>query len=113
MTLVRFEPDDLRAFLRCVDRHLTANARIEIIGGSAAALAHGAQSTTSDIDTFHQISDALAHAVSLARAETGLDVPLVHAAIADVPYNYQDRLSASYRTSNVSKCGRSRGTICC
>lgn len=82
----------LRSFLRSVDRHLAARARIVLIGGSAAALAHGATTTTTDVDTFNDTTTELVDAVERANAETGLDVPISRASVADVPYNYEDRL---------------------
>lgn len=87
-----FGAHEIRAFLQAVDRHLTTRARMEIIGGSAAALAHGASSTTCDVDTFNAISRALLRAVARANEETGLQIPVSQATVADVPYNYEDRL---------------------
>jgi hypothetical protein len=84
--------DDIRTFLRSVDRHLSRPTRIEIIGGCAAALAHGATSTTIDVDTFTATTAELDEAVTRARDETGLDMPLSHAGVAEVPMNYKDRL---------------------
>ena len=79
-------------FLRAVDRHLTRRVRVEVIGGSAAALAHGATSTTTDLDTFNTVSEELLDAVARATEETGLDIPVSQSTVADVPYNYEDRL---------------------
>lgn len=75
-----------------MDRHLISSVRIEIIGGSAAALAHGATSTTTDLDTYTATSNELLDAVARANAETGFDIPVSHATIADVPYHYHERL---------------------
>jgi hypothetical protein len=87
-----FLADDLRTFLQAVDRHLPRSVRIEIIGGSAAALAHGATSTTVDVDTFTPTTVDLDTAVERAVAETGLEITLVHATVAEVPINYDERL---------------------
>lgn len=84
--------DEIRVFLQAVDRHLTRRVRIEIIGGSAAALAHGAKSTTTDVDTFNALNKELLEAVARAREETGFDIPVSQSTVADVPYNYEDRL---------------------
>src|SRR5665647_3450251 len=84
--------DEIRAFLQAVDRHLTLRVRVEIIGGSAAALAHGASSTTCDLDTLNAINKALLEAVARANEETGFQIPVSQATVADVPYNYEDRL---------------------
>lgn len=84
--------DEIRVFLQAVDRYLTRRVRIEIIGGSAAALAHGAKSTTTDVDTFNALNKELLEAVARAREETGFDIPVSQSTVADVPYNYEDRL---------------------
>ena len=87
-----FGAQEIRTFLRAVDRYLTKPTRIEIIGGSAAALAHGATSTTADVDTFTPTSAELDVAVARATQDTGLKMPLLQAGVADVPINYEDRL---------------------
>jgi len=87
-----FGADEIRKFLHAVDRHLTQRVRVEIIGGGAAALAHGASSTTTDLDTFNAINSELLEAVARANEETGLQIPVSQATVADVPYNYEDRL---------------------
>jgi hypothetical protein len=87
-----FGADELRLFLQAVDRHLTRRVRVEIIGGGAAAIAHGATSTTADLDTFTSTGPELHAAVARAVAETGLRIPVSHAAVADVPIRYDDRL---------------------
>lgn len=79
-------------FLQAIDRHLTRRVRVEIIGGSAAALAHGAKSTTTDLDTFNALNKELLDAVARAIEETGFDIPVSQSTVADVPYNYEDRL---------------------
>jgi len=71
-----FGADEIRAFLQAVDRHLTSRVRVEIIGGSAAALAYGASSTTSDLDTFNAINKELLEAVARASEETGFQSPI-------------------------------------
>ncbi|HWU89624.1 MAG TPA: DUF6036 family nucleotidyltransferase [Kofleriaceae bacterium] len=87
-----FAADEIRAFLRAVDRHLTRRARVEIIGGSAAALAHGATSTTTDVDTLTVMNAELEAAVARAVIETRLNISVSHAAVADVPLDYVERL---------------------
>lgn len=87
-----FGAAQIRTFLEAVDRHLVRGVRIEVIGGSAAALAHGATSTTTDLDTFTYTSADLDRAVAQAAVATGLEIPVTHAAVADVPINYADRL---------------------
>lgn len=87
-----FGADEIRAFLHAVDRHLTRRTRVEIIGGGAAALAHGARSTTSDLDTFSAVHEELQAAAARAAEETGLPIPVSQATVADVPYDYEDRI---------------------
>jgi hypothetical protein len=87
-----FGANEIRAFLEAVDRHLMVTVRIELLGGSAAALAHGATSTTVDMDTFNEVDAALVDAVARAKEESGFEIPVSQAAVADVPYHYLERL---------------------
>jgi hypothetical protein len=84
-------PDDLRRFLEAMDAALTECVPILIIGGSAAALGYDVDTTTRDIDTLG-LDERLQSAAGAARAVTGLDIPIQNAAIADLPWNYEDRL---------------------
>lgn len=84
--------EEIRTFLRAVDRYLDTRIRMEIIGGGAAALAHRVASTTEDIDTFTHAHAELTAAVARATRATGLPIPVKPAGVADVPQNYQDRL---------------------
>jgi hypothetical protein len=77
--------------LAAADRHLARPQTITIIGGSAAALS-GADSTTTDIDTFEPMTEELEQALALARAETGLEIPCAQSTVADIPYNAEDRV---------------------
>ena len=83
--------DEICVFLRAIDRHLTSHASIVLIGGAAAAF-HQASSTTNDVDTSHALTAELRTAIERASAETGLAIPISYAAVADVPYNSDDRL---------------------
>src|SRR4051812_49029398 len=83
---------ELVRFLKAVDSRLTAPTRLLVIGGAAAALHYGATRGTSDIDTFASIPDEILEPARLAREETGLDIPVAFATVADAPYDYQDRL---------------------
>jgi hypothetical protein len=87
-----YDADEIRTFLRAVDRNLSATVRVVIIGGGAAALAYGLLSTTEDIDTYQSMSVDLAHASERAVEETGLAIPMADSAVADVPYHSEDRL---------------------
>jgi hypothetical protein len=79
--------DDILRFLAEIDEQLFAPAAIEIIGGAAALLAYGATSPTKNIDSFLNID----HQIQQAASRTTQKIPLDRAAIADPPYNYEDR----------------------
>lgn len=83
--------DEICVLLHAVDRHLTSPASVVIIGGAAAAF-HGAESSTSDVDTHNALEAELQGAIRRALAETGLSITINRSAVADVPWNYEDRL---------------------
>lgn len=87
----RFARDELVAFLKQVDAELDEPATLEVIGGAAAVLGYGATRATRDIDTFSTVPPGVQRAARRARAATGLDIPIEKAAVADPPYNYEDR----------------------
>jgi hypothetical protein len=91
MSFETFGRDALVRFLRAADAHASKTARVVIIGGAAAALGHGVESATKDIDTWNDI-DPLADAFAAARHETGLDVPIGPTGVADAPYEFETRL---------------------
>lgn len=86
-----FDAADLRRFLTVVDANLPCPATMTIIGGSAIAL-YGVSSGTTDIDTYETAVAPLEATLAHAREVTGLNIPVVPAYVADVPYHYQDRL---------------------
>ncbi len=67
-------------------------ASILVIGGVAAALAYGATRPTDDIDAFHPPTPVVQKAVEAAQRSTGLTIPVSFAAVADAPYDFEDRL---------------------
>lgn len=85
-------PQELERFVRAIDQALSEPASILVIGGAAAALAYGATRPTDDIDTFHPLTPVVQKAVENARRHTGLNVPVSFAAVADAPYDFEDRL---------------------
>ncbi len=87
-----FAAPELKAFLTSADRHLKKKAELVLIGGSAAALAHGATSITDDIDSTEHPSSVLEAALEAARRETGLAIPVGKSTVADFPYEYESRL---------------------
>ena len=62
-----------------------------MIGGAAALLAFKATRLTSDIDAFNNIT-SLKDAYEKAKIDTGLEISLSQAGVADAPYNFEDRL---------------------
>jgi hypothetical protein len=87
----RFEPTDLERFLVAIDHHLKAPFDMILIGGAAAAIAYRASGATRDIDTMNE-TGPIEDAYLLAKKETGLDIPLGAARVAEAPYCYEDRL---------------------
>jgi hypothetical protein len=80
--------DQILLFLAEIDDLLDEPVAMEIIGGAAALLAYGAQTATKDIDSFLPIDARISRAADLATRK----IPLDRAAVADPPWNYEDRL---------------------
>ena len=88
----RYAADELGRFLLALDQHLEQPCGMIVIGGAAAALAYGVGRTTHDIDTWDALAPGVEQAAVLARRESGLLVPIQHAAVADAPHDFEDRL---------------------
>lgn len=88
----RYPSDDIRRFLRAVDARLNRRCVVIIIGGSGAGLAYATDLRTHDIDTYNRVPAYLAAAAQKARVDTGLDIPITHSAVADLPYDFENRL---------------------
>ena len=86
-----FTAVEVARLLTAADKYLTGRHVILIIGGSAASFA-GADSTTTDVDTFESLTAELEQALETARSETGLDIPCGKSSVADVPYHAEDRV---------------------
>lgn len=86
-----YSKSEIESFLLAIDSHLTKKFKLIIIGGTAAALAYGAQDYTKDIDTATRIN-AIQKAYEAAKKDTGLDIPMEPVGVADFPYDYEDRL---------------------
>ena len=82
-----FGREELLAFLQEIDELLAEPVAIEIVGGAAALLAYGARRPTKDIDCFAGIDERIRKAAE----RTKLQIPLDRAAVADPPYDYEDR----------------------
>lgn len=86
----RFVSEEIKQFLRAVDRHLKRSFTVEIIGGAAGALSLSLEGDTEDIDTITSV-EAIEDALGIARVETGLNIPVGVAGIWDGPYGYRRR----------------------
>lgn len=83
---------NIERFVAALDAAIEEPTAVLVIGGAAAIIHYGAESPTHDIDTFQRLSPALERAAAVAGARTGLDIPVSFAAVADAPYNFEDRL---------------------
>jgi hypothetical protein len=97
-----FEESELARFLTEVDRALPSAGSVVVIGGAAAILQYGATRPTEDIDTYSAGPTGLEEAISAAWERTGLPIPVQYAAVADAPYNYEDRLE-TLRSPRLSR----------
>ncbi len=90
-----YAAEELRRFLRSVDRHLHPEMAVELvlIGGSAAALQYGVRRATADIDVYAFDISPLEPALRSAREETGLRIPVSPAPVAELPLEYESRLA--------------------
>ena len=79
--------DQVLEFLAEIDEILAEPVALEIIGGAAALLAYGARNSTKDIDSFASIDERIRQAATRVAHK----IPLDQAAVADPPYNYEDR----------------------
>jgi hypothetical protein len=85
-----FGIDEIEAFLRIVDGHLARPVELVIVGGGAAAF-HTATTTTMDLDTYEALDAELRRAITAATAATGIDLPVGHASIAQLPFEAESR----------------------
>jgi Nucleotidyltransferase of unknown function (DUF6036) len=91
----KFNRAQMVSFIKAVDRHLEEEISLLIIGGAASSLAYDATIRASDIDVYSFIKGSLpdlGEATSKAREETGLLIEIGSASIAEMPYDYADRL---------------------
>jgi hypothetical protein len=92
LPLPRFNRPELERFLIEIDRALTTPGRVVVIGGAAAILQYRATRSTVDIDTYSAGPAGLEDAIRAAWVTTGLEISVQYAAVADAPFNYEDRL---------------------
>ena len=86
--------EQLVEYFQAVDAHLNQPIALFIIGGSAAVLQGVWEQGTQDVDVLNATDmDAFRSAEALARKTTSIFVPVTPCTIADLPYNYEDRLT--------------------
>lgn len=92
----KFDRKQLVDFVQSLDRHLSEPVSLFIIGGAAASLGYDSNTKTSDIDVYKVNSgsiEAIRLAGLAAYEETGIDVSIGSGSVAELPHNYEDRIS--------------------
>jgi hypothetical protein len=88
-----FTPEEIRAFFEALGESFAEPAKLVVVGGAGAILRHGAKRSTVDIDTYSvPPPEGFVVAVARARERTNLIIPIEYPAVAQTPWNYQDRL---------------------
>jgi len=90
--LIVYSKQEMLRFLSAVDVNLVEPTELILIGGAAAAIAYDVTRATRDIDTWSALEGDILKAVEVARAQSCLDIPVEHAAVADAPWRFEDRL---------------------
>lgn len=80
----KYTGEEFKTLLRAIDEHLKEPAEIILIGGAAALLAYKATRLTEDIDSYNNIN-AMKSAYEQAKKDTGLQISLSQAGVADAP----------------------------
>jgi hypothetical protein len=91
----RYDRGQIVTFLHALDHHLTGDTKIFVIGGTAAIVGYHADAKTADIDVFvveEGSGKDLLQAAERATEDTGIDLRIGGASVADLPYNYVDRV---------------------
>lgn len=91
----RLERDQIIRFLRALDAALEGDVKIFVVGGTAAILQYNAVVKTADIDVIGIVSGSeadLRRAARVATDVTGIVLPISQVTIAELPWNYEDRL---------------------
>lgn len=94
LPLQRFDRSQIVTFLHALDHYLEDTLEIFVIGGVAAILGFHATARTADIDIYAVEGDKkdLERAIKLAFADTGIFITIDPATVAELPYNYEDRI---------------------
>ncbi|MCP4713618.1 MAG: hypothetical protein GY868_00760 [Deltaproteobacteria bacterium] len=101
MVFRKYSAQEIKIFLKAIDKNLSQKAEVIIIGGTAAALAYKVSRYTQDIDTF-TFNPEIERACPIASQETGFTIPFGPAGVADAPYYYEDRLQP-YKQLQLNK----------
>lgn len=103
-----FGRDELLAFFAQIDELLAEPAAIEIIGGAAALLANGASRPTKDVDCFGNLDEQVKRAAERTKSR----IPIDRAAVADPPWDYEDRRQPLDLILGSSPSRSRNGTTC-
>lgn len=87
----KYEPRELEAFLRALDRELPGPVTITVIGGAAIGLVYDTRHATSDIDLTPTGAAGFWEAVD--RVQKTHPIPLQAVSIFVAPYDYEERRS--------------------
>lgn len=87
-----FAKQELLRFLAEVDAVLVETTGLVVIGGAAAVMAYDVATATRDIDLWSPPGQSVQRAFALARSRSGLNIPVEHAAVADAPWSFDERL---------------------
>ena len=91
----RFDRAQIIRFLHALDLFLEDNLAIFVVGGLAAVLGYHADIKTADMDVLTITEGSAADLKQAARQAfklTGIDFSIGGASIAELPYNYEDRV---------------------
>ena len=87
-----YGPDELRRFLRGIDKALESPQTVILIGMGAACVHYHVPLGTRDLDTWSTVGRELRAAARRAEEATGLAVPFKEAGVTDAPYEFESRL---------------------
>lgn len=94
--MIKFNRKELVEFARAVGQHVDEDTVVVLVGGAAASLGYGASVKTADIDIYKISGGAtlpeIVAAGGEAAEETGLGIGIGSSPVADLPYNFEDRL---------------------
>jgi hypothetical protein len=89
----RFTRGDFEAFFRLIDAELAGPCTIVLIGGGAIGCAYRGSHATSDLDLWSASDAGFWAAAERANSKSAERIPVEKAAIAEPPYDFEDRLT--------------------